>query len=267
MEEEPICEFPKFKKALIEKGYKIAKAIPWRKIDSEDVKLSEGKLDNDKLDIREDGIFQRDSEGIKRQVFLYKKEMYLKYEGKEQKPKYHVCKCDKIQEYLKDGNIVGYRSANTETVRVLNKSNNNKETVVSNLSICGYCARILREYKDMDSTEFSRMLSSANSVLSTRTEVDIYGYTKDWQKISAEFRKRHNYICEKCGVKVSPLDHAFVEVHHKNKDKTDNRDSNLQCLCIKCHSEIDATHIHNFSTKGQQLLIKLFLERYGNRTD
>ena len=261
MEEEPICEFPKLKKALIEKGYKIGKAIPWRKIDSEEVDLSEGKLD-----IRDDGIFLTDDDGVKRQVFLYKRRYKLMEYGK---PRFHVCLCETIQKFLSDRkDIPEYRRANTRTVKVLNWDNNDEEEEVSDLPLCKNCAKIMYNNKFMNSSEFAEILQNAASEdVSSNARVDIHGYTKDWQLISSNYRKKKGYRCEKCGIKVTSLESEFMHVHHINGKKTDNKDSNLQCLCIKCHSEIDATHILNFSTKGQQLLIKLFLEKYGNRTD
>lgn len=45
--------------------------------------------------------------------------------------------------------------------------------------------------------------------------------------------------------------------------KLDNRESNLECLCIKCHSEVDYTHRRNFNTLAQQGLIQEFLLKYG----
>ena len=120
----------------------------------------------------------------------------------------------------------------------------------------------------MDSSQFAEILRNAASEDESKPsdkEVNpITGYTKDWQKISEKVRNEHNWTCEKCGIHVSPYDHSFMEVHHKNRIKTDNRESNLQCLCIKCHSEVDPIHIHNFSTPNKRLLIKLFMEKYGH---
>lgn len=45
-------------------------------------------------------------------------------------------------------------------------------------------------------------------------------------------------------------------------DKLDNRESNLECLCIKCHSEVDDTYRRNFNTLTQQGLIQEFLLKY-----
>lgn len=261
MEEKPIYDFPKLKDALIKRGYRIGKAEPWRKIDSEEVSLREGNLE-----CSDEGIFLTDEDGIKRQIYLYKRRYRLEQYGE---PRFHICKCQIIDQFLIGRDIPQYRRANTSSVKVLDIDNDNEEVEVSDLPLCKFCAAIVygnRNY-DMNTSEFAEILRNAAEVddVYTNTEVDINGYVKDWQMISSEFRKQYNYTCEKCGVQVTPFESEFMHVHHKNKNKTDNRPSNLQCLCIKCHSEIDATHIHNFSTKSQRLLIKLFMEKYGNR--
>lgn len=46
-------------------------------------------------------------------------------------------------------------------------------------------------------------------------------------------------------------------------DKLDSRESSLEYLCIKCHSEVDDTHRRNFNTLAQQGLIQEFLLKYG----
>lgn len=75
----------------------------------------------------------------------------------------------------------------------------------------------------------------------------------------------NNYTCDICGVQVNQLESEFMHVHHINGNKVDNRQSNLQCLCIKCHSEVNAMHVRNFSTKSTQYLIRLFSEKYGKK--
>ena len=55
--------------------------------------------------------------------------------------------------------------------------------------------------------------------------------------------------------------HFYCQVHHKNGDKLNNRTNNLICLCVACHSNVDARHKDNFSTKANQELLKSF-EKY-----
>lgn len=261
MEDEPIYKFQGLKDLLTRKGYHIGKAETWRKIDSEEVSIREGNLE-----FSDEGIFLVDEDGVKRQVYLYKRKYHLERYGK---PRFHICKCQTIQEFLSGKDIPQYRRANTSSVKVLNMDNGDEEVEVSDLPLCKYCAAIIYDDKnyDMDSSEFAEILqNSASTDDEQLTDAEINprtGYTRDWQEISSEFREQHSYICEKCGIQVTPFDSEFMHVHHKNLNKTDNRERNLQCLCIKCHSEVDATHVRNFSTKSQRLLLKLFNEKYG----
>lgn len=260
MEDEPIHNFQGLKDLLTKKGFHIGKSEPWRIIDSEEVSLIEGNLKFDN-----DGIFLVDEDNVKRQVYLYKREYHLNRFGK---PRFHICKCGTIIEFLSGNDIPEYRRANTASVRVLDIDNNLNEVIISDLPLCKNCAEIIYNNKNhnMKSSEFAEILKNAASVeeeQTTNTEINPRtGYTKDWQEISSAFRKKHNYTCEKCGVQVSTFETEFMHVHHKNSKKTDNRENNLQCLCIKCHSEVDDTHKQNFSTNNQKLLIDLFVKKY-----
>ena len=91
MDEKPICDFSGLKKCLIEKGYHIGKAEPWRKIDSEEVNLKKGQLE-----CTDEGIFLIDDDGFKHQVFLYKRRYKLRQYGK---PRFHICKCETIEKF------------------------------------------------------------------------------------------------------------------------------------------------------------------------
>lgn len=109
------------------------------------------------------------------------------------------------------------------------------------------------------------MLAAANPTSKKDIKVDRNGYTEDLHEVSETYRRKHNFVCENCGVQVSELETEFMHTHHISGNKTDNREENLRCLCIKCHSEVNAHHVKNFSTAAQQMLIKLFMNNYGNK--
>lgn len=66
-------------------------------------------------------------------------------------------------------------------------------------------------------------------------DVDQNGYTGDWHFVSATMREKRNFTCEICRVKLSDK-RNLLHVHHLDRDKTNNDESNLQVLCAVCHS-------------------------------
>lgn len=265
MDDKPIIKFTHIEATLKRLGISFGEAKPWKDI--------HGDVDNDwfrtgKLQVTEKGIYIIDDEGEKHQVYLYKRDFYIHYNGQIKYPKYHVCKCQTIQTLMEQRNEE-YRFANTDAVEVRDKGMGYRKTIVRNLGLCGNCASMMR-MADISSAEFADLLKKAEERQQAKrpkadTRVDVNGYPANWNEISLNYRIRKQYTCEKCKVKVSPWDTTFMEVHHKNGDKTNCEDSNLQCLCIKCHSEVNPAHVRNYATPGKQMLIKQFMEKYKDK--
>lgn len=266
MDEKPIIKFTALESTLTRLGIRFGEAKPWTDVSGD---VNNDWFNTGKLQVNDDGIFILDDDGNKHQVYLYKRQFYIHYNGETKYPKYHVCRCQAIQEFM-DQRREEYRYANTDEVKVQDKSMRLRETTVRNLSLCGYCANKMRLSKAITSDEFSALLKQAEERMTASrpkadTKVDVNGYPENWNEISLNYKVRHEFTCEKCHVKVSQWDTTFMEVHHKNGDKTNCDDSNLQCLCIKCHSEVNPTHVHNYATAGKQMLIKQFMERYKDK--
>ncbi|MBR6629404.1 MAG: HNH endonuclease [Bacteroidaceae bacterium] len=268
MEEEPIYEFKGLKNLLTSLGYQVEKATGYREVENVDVDLND--LQNN-IDFTEDGIFLIDAnDGSRQQIFLYKRNYRLRTYGK---PRFHIRKCKVIQDFMDLGTFrQEYRRANTNPVLVCDVDDNNTDKLVDDLPLCKYCARMVaQEYQGMHSKEFVEILreASENSEenIGGTVEVDIFGYTKDWEMISKAYREEHNYTCECCGVHIDdPYDYYYMHVHHINGDKTNNRKSNLRCLCIRCHSQVDEIHISNFSKGAKRILVSQFNEKYPHKT-
>lgn len=62
------------------------------------------------------------------------------------------------------------------------------------------------------------------------------GYHPDHSKISRAYREEKGYICEECGVNLQ-ANTSLTDVHHKDRDKRNNKYDNLECLCKLCHAK------------------------------
>lgn len=63
-------------------------------------------------------------------------------------------------------------------------------------------------------------------------------YPHNWSKISQMVREKRKYICAKCDVNCSDKYHKrLLDVDHIDRDKSNNRFENLQCLCKICHKD------------------------------
>lgn len=57
-----------------------------------------------------------------------------------------------------------------------------------------------------------------------------------WANIRRKIIERDNYMCRICGKGVD----YKLNVHHKNWDRTNNKDRNLVTLCSECHRLVHA---------------------------
>lgn len=257
--DEPIFSFPKLKNRLHSMGIVIGEAGPWRSVGTIDI-LQEDIISK-RILFEDKGIFYIDNDGIKRRGFMCKADFYFEYQGDLRNPKFHVCKCPVIENFGK----TAYRFANTEPVKIFSR-NEKKEVMVEHMDLCGYCRNMLIQgeaTRVKDITDFVEILRKAGEVKdSEQIELDFFGYVKDWEKISFTYRSMHNFTCEQCGVKVDGFDRQYMHTHHKNGNKTDNRESNFICLCIDCHSKVDEKHRQNFSTGGNKIMLDDFIAKY-----
>lgn len=263
--EEPIFDFAPLKEFLKRKGYTVGTRLAYEPFVPEDVKAAD--ITNGTMSFTSEGIFVKGNDGIDRQVFLYKKDYHLQKYGK---PRYHICKCETIDEFISIGRFKQhYVRANSEPVPVIDLDEGRLLKRISSLPLCNNCRRMIAGYGTMTSSDFVEMLKSANDNQQEDyegVELDLFGYTKDWDMISKQYRVKHDYTCEKCGLKIDDeYDRMYMHVHHINGDKLNNKENNLKCLCLYCHAHVDDNHKQRLTTGANRFIYDDFVGKYGNR--
>ena len=264
MEDEPIYDFAPLKSLLTKLGYRVEKTKGYRELRPEEVDFH--SIQRGEIIFRKDGIFIKSEDCIERRVFLYKRDYRLEQYGK---PRFHISNCQTIQEFIKSGTFrEHYVRANTKNVPVYNIDNYRREEIVSDLPLCRYCLHNIREWGNINSTQFVEILKKEGEEDDTETnvEVDLFGYTRDWDFVSKEYRENKDYTCEKCGLNISDVyDRIYMHVHHINGNKLNNNDNNLQCLCYRCHSEVDEHHKQRLTTGSNRYIYEDFIRKYGKK--
>lgn len=265
MTEDPIYTFPLTRRALSAMGIRVGIATAYREVENKEVNLNDPQS---RVSFTDEGIFWEDPrDGVQRQIFLYKWNYKMKRFGK---PRFHIRQCQTIRQFMASGAFTHeYRRANTEQVMVHNIDTDKDETV-ENLPLCGYCARLIAaENPDMKSSDFVAILRKADEGRTPdRAEVDLFGYTRDWEAISTAYRELKDYTCERCGLHIdNPFDRQYIHVHHRDGNKLNNRTSNLECLCIRCHARSDAHHTYNFSRGANRIRLEQFAADYPEKTN
>lgn len=157
-------------------------------------------------------------------------------------PRIHIHNC-------KTTNILGRKMKSTNASMNTYYSIDNKQDITTRLDICKQCLENLKkDYKiRMGVDNFNEFILALEESKGKQTRTDKNGYILNWRQVSFCYRESKKFCCEKCGFKAkSDSERKFIHTHHVDTNKKNNFRSNFQCLCIKCHSEIDQHHQEMF---------------------
>jgi hypothetical protein len=196
------------------------------------------------------------------QGYMFIQEPYITYNGGPVKyPKFHLVKCKTIQDFIANGRFnQRYEWSNSDLNDLVDKQTK-KLYKDCKLELCSFCEGEI--FSGLATTvDFFNSLDKSELDEGT-LEVDIFGYVRGMEQISKSYRESKSFTCESCGVQpVQRMHRRFWHTHHKDGNKTNNHVSNLECLCVYCHSRQDQRHADNFQKERLQHELNSFLRLY-----
>lgn len=203
---------------------------------------------------------------IKGNRFLYKKgeDVYLmfayleNYNTKEYGlPKYHVSQCITRDEFS------GYSYTSSMPVEIYCRDQNKTLKEPQHLKLCNNCMtgsfKSFFTFLAKGKPWYEYVLEYARSDNEIANKIKSNGYVLMWKQISEAVRESKDFKCENCNIKLSN-DKYYLEVHHKDYNKTNNDIKNLKSLCVLCHATVDKRHLANF--KKDAFKVESFIDSY-----
>ena len=176
--------------------------------------------------------------------------------------RFHLTKCSVIEKFINGGMFNFYYKWSNHDLNDITDRDTGHIYKDKKLNLCSRCVEELMDGEILDTEDFFNSLEKEEKE-EQEIEVDIFGYVRGKEKISKTYRLEMEYTCEQCGVKCKNNMHRrWWHTHHKDGDKTNNRKSNLECLCIGCHSQKDVIHQNNFNNTKWKNQIAFFVKTY-----
>lgn len=174
--------------------------------------------------------------------------------GKYGLPKYHICECETRQSYS------GYVFTNKMPVKIISRDEE-KNFYNVKLDLCKNCRKEINHnlwgrFSNLD--WYDVVLKKASETTFTIKDAKRNGYVKLWKQISEAYREKKQFICEECSINLKN-DKFFLEVHHIDKNRLNNKEDNLKSLCVLCHSK---EHPNNYNKGTNMLKINEFRKKY-----
>jgi hypothetical protein len=218
--------------------------------------------DAGKIEFRDDGIYLIDK-GRELKGYMYMPTYRVKHYGSFSK--FHITNCSVIEDFIQKRNFkLFYTWSNHKTNDITDRDTGHIHHD-QNLKLCSQCSKLLLEREMRDTEDFFNTLDNKD-IEEQDIEIDIFGYVKGKEKISKAYRKKMEYRCEECGIQCrNPMHRRWWHVHHIDGDKTNNSESNLECLCVECHAKKDGVHQENFGNNKWNSEVSSFKNEYRHK--
>lgn len=166
---------------------------------------------------------------------------------------FHLTECKHIKNVVQNGKIIPRSKENFySNFYISNRHDGQFETKVDgknvlvgppHCKVCRECYNLLKLYKQFGSKSpdkfniyeyyMKNSFTGKHYLSAKKNNSNRYSYFYKTY-LAEELKKLSGGICERCGRK---FDINHLEVHHKNRDKSDNSMENLEVLCEYCHDK------------------------------
>jgi hypothetical protein len=265
----------------------------WDPIDIDGLLVTTGiDIPPEEIEYAPDGTLEYNG----RKVVVYIRDQYMfdSYESvnpaewvdPEQLCRFHVSDCPTLKTMRSqnryDRYVVATRTDGQFIVNFLveGRIHDRGERVERRLYVCKNCLNKL-DYKNyrnrrtqrdeirdsFDLNEFFEMYNSRIAIEPTGTDITapVNQYPPNWDRISRNYRETMRWRCEGCDIDLTDR-REFLEVHHINGLRNNNREENLCALCISCHAE-QFQHQHIRSNSRYQAFLQWRNQQQSNRED
>lgn len=211
----------------------------------------------DKIELQEDKTLSYQGQ----RVLVYIRDVTNYKNNPDPFPKFHLAYCRTLAKMQQNDRWQRYVLSNREDGYFqINLNSNGWKSSMEKLSVCQNCLLTLKwENFSSDSNRKKEIVSNFSldqffklypkSLISVKPQytsdiAPLNDYTEDWAFVSENIKKRRNYTCESCHLFLGN-DKKYLHTHHKDGQKFNNRESNLEVLCFRCHAD-EHPHMKTF---------------------
>lgn len=226
------------------------------------------------VELRNEGIYFIDDKGNRHKGFLYIESGYSRITAQQNNwrtivPKFHIANCETIEQKKRVKDFNGKYVFSNETVRMEDIDGKTKE-----LEICENCVKIQRPMvrSRMKTSEYKQEVilncihegNFSDNDLPKSIPTNFWGYTHDWDETSRNYRIKQQFTCEECGINLNSnfVNGFYLETHHMDGNPKNNDDTNLKCLCVLCHANVDKFHQENYSKGSSRQKLRDFIKLF-----